>query len=215
MADQDPTLDDVIKLILNEKALENKDLILNVYIFGSRLYGYATNQSDWDFVIIVDGEYFAGPKLIEKGLLNLNLYHRDYFQFLMDENVIWIIMFTWIPNEFVWQRKLNFSWKLRKNCVNKMISLDVQHNFSKAKRLWKNPKTMLVAKKNLLHCKRWIEYGKQIGEKGIIFDFSAEERIRFNEVWFFVFLYFAFVFLCFCVLYLYGLYLLIIIIFVF
>lgn len=29
--------------------------ILNVYLFGSRLYGTYTDESDFDFIVIVDG----------------------------------------------------------------------------------------------------------------------------------------------------------------
>lgn len=181
--EREVTTDDVFNLILEEKALESKDQVLNVYVFGSRLYGYAKKEtSDWDFIVVVDCEYFAGPKLIERGKLNLNLYHKNYIQFLLDENVVWFVMILWIPTQFAWLVKQQFSWKLRKNALKKMINLDVQHNFTKAKRLWKNPSTQLIAKKNLLHAKRWLEYGRQIAEHGKIIDFVSEERLQCQNV---------------------------------
>ena len=56
--------------------------ILNIYLFGSRLYGTDTPDSDWDFLVVVDGPYFTGPKLVEKGDLNTTLLHKNYFQYL-------------------------------------------------------------------------------------------------------------------------------------
>lgn len=34
--------------------------IVNCYLFGSRCYGYARPDSDWDFLCIVSGDYFPG-----------------------------------------------------------------------------------------------------------------------------------------------------------
>ncbi len=33
--------------------------ILNVYLFGSRLYKNHRNDSDWDFIVIVSGKNFS------------------------------------------------------------------------------------------------------------------------------------------------------------
>lgn len=38
-----------------------------------------------DYVVIVSGDYFTGPNLITNDLLNINIYHADYFEFLLEE----------------------------------------------------------------------------------------------------------------------------------
>jgi len=67
----------------------SKENLRNVYLFGSRLYGCASPNSDYDLICVVDGNYFHGSILIDnesqhKGgqyavEVNLNLYHTDYF----------------------------------------------------------------------------------------------------------------------------------------
>lgn len=58
------------------------------------------------------------------------------------------------------------------------VRMDSTHNFSKAKRLWKDPLTRYVAKKNIVHCLRYLEYGNQLIYTGKIYDFTAG-----NQYW--------------------------------
>jgi predicted nucleotidyltransferase len=37
--------------------------VQNVYLFGSRLFGYNKPSSDWDFICTVSGDYYAGNYL--------------------------------------------------------------------------------------------------------------------------------------------------------
>lgn len=98
---------------------ERKEYTLeNVYLFGSRLYGVATKKSDFDFIILVKGvcisvspqnrsnswqPYYPGPLMFENDLLNLNLYHVDYWHQLLEENVVWVMITTWFPDEYSYQ----------------------------------------------------------------------------------------------------------------
>ena len=41
--------------------------ILNIYLTGSRVYGTATEDSDWDYVAVVEAQYLPSQNLIEKG----------------------------------------------------------------------------------------------------------------------------------------------------
>jgi hypothetical protein len=37
--------------------------------------------------------------MVSNDLLNLNLYHVEYWRQLLDENVIWVLITTWVPEE--------------------------------------------------------------------------------------------------------------------
>ena len=62
-----PTLDDLLYIIshavprtavLQPSALDQKieEHILNVYLWGSRVYGRSRPESDWDFTLVLDDE---------------------------------------------------------------------------------------------------------------------------------------------------------------
>jgi hypothetical protein len=81
------------------------DDLRNVYLFGSRLYGVATPDADYDLICIVEGEYFHGAKQYEETRqlltgtqdetkagggggggeieVTLNLYHIQFFRGLV------------------------------------------------------------------------------------------------------------------------------------
>ncbi len=136
--------EDVLKEL--DKFYSKSDYTLeNIYLFGSRVYGTAKADSDWDLICIVSGQYFPGPKLIENEALNVNFYHQDYFQTLLDENVIWgtffnfnevVVQNLYLPKDCVWLENVKFQFRMRKICLKKATIMDADHNFNKAKRAW-------------------------------------------------------------------------------
>src|SRR5687768_432449 len=81
----------------------------------------------WSVVIIIqvriffllESRFYKGPKLTEIGNINTNVFHEEYFQFLMDENIIWVVMTQWLPKQFVLKEEKKFHFQLRKNCLKK------------------------------------------------------------------------------------------------
>ena len=52
-----------LRAFMNNELKNYPHEILNVYLFGSRLWGYAKPDTDWDFIVVVKGEYYAGDRL--------------------------------------------------------------------------------------------------------------------------------------------------------
>lgn len=91
----------VLKEFLKSNWPDNDSyVVLNVYLFGSRLYGVAKETSDYDFIVIVAGPYFPGPVLLEVDDINANIFHFDYWKTLLDDNVPWMMMLNWLPKEY-------------------------------------------------------------------------------------------------------------------
>jgi hypothetical protein len=97
--DVDVAMAHVFEVFTSDGQYRREDL-LNVYLFGSRLYGVATPDADYDLICIVEGEYFHGAKQYEEtrhlgganeptaaatGTLEvtLNLYHIQFFRGLV------------------------------------------------------------------------------------------------------------------------------------
>jgi predicted nucleotidyltransferase len=194
------------------------NVLHTVILFGSRLCGTATRNSDYDFIVVVSDEvdFFSGPKLVEKTIkidqsalenldllkkeefvssriwkeeinspghleeftININVYHQKYFEFLLSENIIWVVMLLFVPSEFVWFEKLDtnsiqhlqenkivnrrFSFQIRKQCLKKAVLMDCLHNFAKAKRSWTVEKNIIKGKKNLIHGLRYLDYSIEL-----------------------------------------------------
>lgn len=128
---------------------------------------------------VIEGDYFKGPKLYEKGNININAYHKDYIQFLIEENIIWLLLMIFCSQEFIWKKEIDFSFTIKKIQIEYSSLIDSRHNFTKAKRSFEKEKNEKKAKKNLIHGLRYLNWAVQILEKGEIYNVSEG-----NELWF-------------------------------
>lgn len=96
--------------------------VLDVYLFGSRMYQCHKPSSDYDFVVIVDGVFFYSSKLIEPVItldtgesieLNLSLFHVEYYQNILNSNFINAIMTYYAPDDYILQKKSNLTFKMK------------------------------------------------------------------------------------------------------
>eukprot|EP01080_Neovahlkampfia_damariscottae_P011853 gene11853-5182_t len=161
-----------VKEIIN---LKYKQLnILNVYLFGSRLYNCYNKDSDFDVILITNSKKIStSTNSIETEKYNINIYHIDYFKFLIQENVIWALMCCWIPQEFIWKETIpiNQFIFIDKRKLSNYTILDISHCYNKAKKLFQNDEKH-VGLKNLVHCFREVLFSLEILIKGKIGNFE-------------------------------------------
>lgn len=99
----------------------------------------------------------------------MQIYHLDYFNELLKENIVWAIMLYYIPPEFIFKENIKLDFKIRipslkKSSTIKTIFLrlltmiialmDASHNYAKAKRLW-FANDLKKSKKNIVHGLRY------------------------------------------------------------
>eukprot|EP01124_Arcella_intermedia_P006836 TRINITY_DN14131_c0_g1_i1.p1 TRINITY_DN14131_c0_g1~~TRINITY_DN14131_c0_g1_i1.p1 ORF type:complete len:651 (-),score=166.09 TRINITY_DN14131_c0_g1_i1:9-1961(-) len=166
--------------VLIEELYSGLYQVLNIYLFGSRLHQCATQSSDYDYIVILEGPYFFGSKVHDDGIFNLNSYHRKHFQDLITENIVWAMMVNWLPQSCILKETHKFSENIRLPTLKRAILMDSSHNFAKAKRLWMEGDHK-KAKKNIVHGLRWLMFGEQIIETGRIEDFTLGNNY-WNEV---------------------------------
>lgn len=46
-------------------------------------------------------------------MIFLQIYHLDYFNELLKENIVWAIMLYYIPPEFIFQENIKLDFKIR------------------------------------------------------------------------------------------------------
>src|SRR5690606_36141759 len=106
--------------------------ILNVYLFGSRVYGLFNEESDWDLIIVCTNDYeYQHPtpdkhfmsvdenfKLVEGreylrvmiscGNINVGIYKEQVWRSLLREHSIWVLFCCSLPPEFKWKQTIDF-----------------------------------------------------------------------------------------------------------
>lgn len=101
-----------------------KDNIYAIYPFGSRIIGNSSDDSDWDYFLILD-------KKVNQSIVNVNkvsfiIYSKEEFQQKLDEYDPWVIQSYMLPSSQIilnpptpWKFKLNKD-ELIKRFVDKM-----------------------------------------------------------------------------------------------
>lgn len=161
------------------KALKIKDDVLAIYPYGSRVYGTATEESDYDFIVVLkrgvleSGAFRQNAISDDSGNIQGVLYSRGGFIDAINNYEIGALECLSLPTDQVILRKWPFKvtgWH-QKTMVKKVIAkasasrhvADLQ-----AKSGYKDR-----AKKGMFHALRILHFGLQLKEHQKIIDFSA------------------------------------------
>jgi predicted nucleotidyltransferase len=151
----------------------NIEDIVNIYLVGSYLFETNNENSDFDFSLIIKGDYFDGRRTLDDGLYNLNLYHVDYFKLLIKEQCVDALMCLWIPEKFKIFETKNFDSLFRLNVkkLHQQFIHEASLNWNKAKgNFSKNKKFSL---KYVAHCFRKLMFAVQIWKNKKMIDYTA------------------------------------------
>jgi predicted nucleotidyltransferase len=166
-----------VKGLLSEVNLYQKDNENNycAYLFGSRTYNTHTEDSDYDFIIILNEEK-SHPEELKTEYVNLKIYTPKEFQIELDNHDI-----SALEVYFLYEKQLakkGFSITINKQKLRKSISSIVSNSWVKAKKKITVENEIYIGIKSLFHSIRITEYGRQIAEKGLIYDYY-----RTNNIW--------------------------------
>jgi len=152
--------------------------------YGSRVYGTAKPDSDYDFIAVVpNGTGIADGTEYKNGLLNVHIECRDVFQQHLNEHKVkalecWYMPHHSMPNEGVMHVGANFKFKLDVTTLRHEFSSKASNSFVKAKKKIEKEKDYYIGWKSLFHSLRILNFGIQIARDGRI-DFTAA-----NDHWF-------------------------------
>ena len=159
--------------------IDDKD-ILNVYQYGSRVYKTNRNESDWDFIIVLNNKT---NEQFSDNLINVNYYTPLEFEERLNNHEISALECHFLPEEFKWKELLHYSFKLDLVKLRHALAAKSSNSFSKAHKKLTVPKDydLNIGKKSLFHAFRIISFGIQIAEEERIFNYS-ECNDLFNEI---------------------------------
>jgi hypothetical protein len=98
----------------------------------------------------------------------------------MQENITWVIMFCFVDQAYIWKEQVPLQQFLHLNYIKlkKYAILDATDHMDKSKQLWLRKKNYLVAKKNIVHAIRLLNYAEQLLTQGCVHDFTQG-----NDYW--------------------------------
>lgn len=146
--------------------------LLNVYQYGSRVYGNLTGQSDYDFIVIVKEktcEQFSDNQI------NVNFFTAAEHQHRLNEHEISALECQFLAENFIWKEKIRFSFELDLGKLRHSLSQKSSNSWVKAKKKLTIPKDFdtNIGKKSLFHSFRIIYFGIQIATENRISDYAC------------------------------------------
>lgn len=151
-----------------------KEPILHCFRYGSKVYGNNTEQSDDDYIVVVEGEEEVEYG-IHEGNENITVYSDGTFKRLIQEHDIAAL-------ECIFSNETNYLFELNLSQLRRSISAVASNSFVKCKKkLMQGPDyNPYVGKKSLFHSLRILDFGIQIAEHGKILNFASCNDLFFE-----------------------------------
>jgi len=134
--------------------------ILGIYQYGSRLYGTNGEDSDWDFVVVVDsyiGDEYIQHETPEFDIHLMTLNH--YTELLLEHNIM--ALECYYQKDPIMKCQVEFQMSLP--LLRKSISSVVNNSWVKAKKKMElKDECSYIGLKSLLHSFRILDFGIQI-----------------------------------------------------
>lgn len=164
----------------NLKIAERLPAIRNVYAYGSRVYGIASETADHDYIIVEDGELGREDTLSNDGV-DATVYDCKRFRQRIEDHEVSVLECLCLPEEHILKKDLEFSWQLDRSKLRESLSAKASNSFVKAKKKFEVEHQPYIAKKSLWHSLRILKFGIQIAVNGRITDF-AEANGLWKEI---------------------------------
>jgi predicted nucleotidyltransferase len=170
----------MLQNILNKTNLSEDD-ILAVYSYGSRVYGTARKNSDYDYIVILRNN--KPNEQYSDSLININYYTANEHQGRLNDHEISALECYFLDDQFILKKSNIFGFKLDLVKLRHSLSAKSSNSFVKAKKKLTVEKDydLDLGRKSLFHSFRIIDYGKQIATHGKIIDYGSCNEL-FNEI---------------------------------
>lgn len=157
--------------------------VINVYIYGSLIYSTNNENSDIDYIIIIDQDIDESETLYckhDNTILNAKLYKKEFFQNKINEHDISTLECLFINDDLKYVN-LNFDFNLDLIKLRKSISTISSNSWVKSKKKFIQNDN-LIGYKSLFHSLRILDFGIQIATYGKIIDFKKSKSKTLNGI---------------------------------
>lgn len=164
-----PTVDQVITA-----AELHPSRVKCIYIFGSRIYGTAKNDSDWDFIIVANNS--VEEIELNVGNYNIHVITPDKFKKDLEWHNIRNIECVMAPDWAKLKEDINWNFKIDLVKLRHSISHISSNSWVKAKKKLQAGE-YYIGIKSIFHALRIPMFGKQLAEEGKITNWNCANLI--------------------------------------
>ena len=166
-----PKIEDILKV-----AKLHPSRVFNIYLFGSRIYGTHTDNSDWDIVIVAKNSVEAIE--IKSDLYNIHIYTPDKFKSDLDWHMPKNLECLFAPDWAKLKEDMKFDFNLNIPKLRHATSHVSSNSWVKCKKKLEVANEYNIGVKSLFHAIRIPMFSTQIVNFGEIRDFECA-----NWVW--------------------------------
>ncbi len=141
---------------------------INTYLYGSRVYETNDEESDIDFICIVNNG--CKTEQFEKNNCNITYHTIDNFQQLIDDHDVSALECLFLHKEKATSHEFKFELDIEK--LRRSFSQKSSNSWVKAKKKIELHNEMRIGRKSLFHSLRILDFGIQIAEQGKIADYT-------------------------------------------
>lgn len=161
--------------------IKENENVLNIYMYGSRVYGTATSQSDYDYIVVVKDEKIKQEIMesLEKENDDFTVYTKEEFKDLIDLHEISILECLFLPDDKVIKKTIDFDFCLDLEKLRPSISQKSSNSWVKAKKKFIVEKDYApyIGQKSAWHSLRILDFGCQIAKHGKIINYAESNPL--------------------------------------
>ena len=159
--------------------ISNDENIINAYQYGSRVYGNHHDNSDYDFIFVVNKK--EESLLIQWKEIDANIYSKEEFVEQIKSHEISVLECLFLPEEKVIKSSQSFlnDFVLDKASLRNSVSQKASNSWVKGKKKFLIEKDFnpYIGKKSIWHSFRMLDFGTQIAKEGVIYDYSQSNHL--------------------------------------
>ncbi len=158
--------------------IEQEPSILNLYVYGSQVYGTVNSQSDFDFICIIqDSSFLENKEYIAKleKFGDFNFFTANEFDNLVKQHEITALECLFLDSQFILKEKQSFSFDLNLPQLRHAISSKSSNSWVKSKKKFivEEDFNPYIGKKSAFHSLRILNFGTQIAKYQRILNYSS------------------------------------------
>lgn len=150
----------------------NDPNFLNIYRFGSHVYGTNSEHSDEDYICIVGNKFISDD-------INIHIYTKTEFQHFLDEHNIQMLECFFLPEKFKLKELVKLTFSLNLNKLRASISTISNGAWVKGKKklIVQADYNKYLGIKSIFHSFRILSFGLQIAKTGKIDNYACVNHI--------------------------------------
>eukprot|EP01130_Rhizamoeba_saxonica_P008385 TRINITY_DN3385_c0_g2_i4.p1 TRINITY_DN3385_c0_g2~~TRINITY_DN3385_c0_g2_i4.p1 ORF type:complete len:244 (+),score=42.80 TRINITY_DN3385_c0_g2_i4:17-748(+) len=158
--------------------------VINVYQYGSRVYGTYTDNSDYDICIVVSDQCEVTDQNNTNEYLgvDINMYTHSQFIKVIQEHHVPAIEVIYSPPQTIMRCTFDYipEFTLDLATLRTTVSKISNMCMGYAKILWIKENEYLKSKKNIIHGIRYTMFGIQLATNGEIHDYSCANELYYQ-----------------------------------